>query len=279
MKCYDCPRNCGTDREISLGFCQEANKIRVAKVIENFMWEEPCISGDKGALAIFFSGCNLKCSFCQNRSISHKGKGTFYTPAEFRQFLLSFDLSKFSCIDLITPTHFSTLLFDAFEGLSLPIPIVWNSSCYEKTEIIDKISKFVDIFLPDLKFFDDKLSQNVALAENYFSVASKALIAMRKNKPENIFLNNILQQGVLIRHLILPDHAKDSFKILDFIKENIKQPFISLMSQFIPLGNQFSRKIYPLEYKSVIAHAEKLGLTDGFVQEFESADDKFVPEF
>ena len=279
MNCFDCPRNCGIDRENHLGFCQESNKIRVAKIIENFMWEEPCISGDKGALAIFFSGCNLKCSFCQNKEISHAGKGIVYTAEEFRQLILSYDLSQYSSIDLITPSHFSSLLFDALNGLALPIPVVWNSSGYENVEIIEKISQFVDVFLPDIKFYDNQLSKSVAKAEDYFAVASKAIITMRKFKPENKFNKGILQEGVLIRHLVLPGKTKDSLKILDFIKNNIKAPFISLMSQFLPLGDQFSRKIYPLEYKTVLSYAEKLGLVEGYLQEFDSADDQFIPEF
>lgn len=279
MKCFDCPRNCGIDRESAIGYCREGNKIRVAKIIENFMWEEPCISGDKGALAIFFSGCNMKCSFCQNKKISHIGKGKEYSPQEFRSLILSYDLSRFSSIDLVTPTHFSSLLLEAFDGINIPIPVVWNSSGYEKVETIDKISTFVDVFLPDLKFFDKNLSKEIANADDYFDMASKAICAMRKNKPQNKFENGILHEGVLIRHLVLPSHVQDSIKILDYIKSNIDQPFISLMSQFIPLGDKFARKLYPLEYKAVLSHAEKLGLNEGYIQDFDSASDQFVPEF
>lgn len=279
MICYDCPRKCGVDREKTLGFCQESNKIRVAKIIENFKWEEPCISGDKGALAIFFSGCNLKCSFCQNREISHKGKGEFYSPQEFRQLILSYDLSKYSCIDLITPTHFSSPLIDAIVGLNLPLPVVWNSSAYELPSTLKKLSSIVDVFMPDFKFFDANLSKEVAKADDYFKVASKAICAMKELKPNNIFKNGILQEGLLIRHLVLPNHCQDSFKLLDFIRDNISQPLISLMSQFTPLGAHFSRKLFPLEYKSVVAHAQKIGLTNGYIQDFDSANEKFIPHF
>ncbi len=279
MKCFDCPRNCGIDRENGLGFCKEGNKIRIAKIIENFMWEEPCISGDKGALAVFFSGCNLKCSFCQNKEISHCGKGDIYTPEEFKSLILSYDLSNYSSIDLITPSHFSSLLFEALDGLNLPIPIVWNSNAYEKPKMIDKISSFVDVFLPDIKFYDSSLSKSVAQASDYFKVARQAISAMRKNKPRNITKNGVMQSGILIRHLVLPSHTQDSFALLDFIKENISSPAISIMSQFVPLGNQFGRKLYPLEYKAVVAYAQKLGLNDGFIQEFSSADQQFIPNF
>lgn len=279
MKCFDCPRNCGIERENSLGFCQEGAKIRVAKIIENFMWEEPCISGAKGALAIFFSGCNLRCSFCQNQEISHKGKGALYSPEEFRNLILAYDLNRFSSIDLITPTHFSSLLYEALHDLKLPIPIVWNSSAYEKEEIIDKISNFTDVFLPDLKFYDPALSQSTASAKDYFTIASKAIITMSKNKPQNIFKDGVMQKGVLIRHLVLPNQSKDSFKLLDFIKANIQAPRISLMSQFVPIGKHFDRKLYPLEYKAVVAYSQKLGLNQGYIQEFTSANENFIPDF
>ncbi len=278
-KCFDCPRNCGVDREKTIGFCKEPNKIRVAKIIENFMWEEPCISGDKGALAIFFSGCNLKCSFCQNKEISHIGKGEFYTPAQFRDLILSYDLTKFSSIDLVTPTHFSSLLIEALSGLNLPIPIVWNSSGYEKVDMIEKVASIADVFLPDFKYFDSSLALSLSKAGDYFEIASKAVCKMRQLKPNNIFKEGVLVEGVLIRHLALPGQVNDSKKILAFIKENIKKPYISLMSQFIPLGGQIDRRLYPLEYKSLLSYASKLGLNDGYIQDFESADESFIPEF
>jgi putative pyruvate formate lyase activating enzyme len=279
MICNDCPRKCNVDREKTVGFCKEKNKIRVAKIIENFKWEEPCISGEKGALAIFFSGCNLRCNFCQNFDISHIGKGNEYTPSEFLTLIKSYDLTKFSCIDLITPTHFSSLLLQALKDFDCPIPIVWNSSAYENEEMIEKISSIVDVFLPDLKYFSSDLSRDLSFAENYFDVASKATIKMREMKKENKFDGDILKEGVLIRHLVLPDHTDDSKKILDFIKNNISSPFVSLMSQFTPIGDKIKRKIYPLEYKIVLSYAEKIGLTEGYFQDYDSADDNFIPEF
>ena len=280
MLCYDCPRNCGVDRSKAKGFCQADDKIAVAKVIENFMWEEPCISGEKGALAIFFGGCNLKCEFCQNHKISHTQIGQKYSPQEFRLFLSSFDLKKYSAIDLITPTHYSSLLIEALAGVDSPIPIVWNSSGYEKEEMIEKLSSVVDVFMPDLKYFDRQLSKKLSKAENYFECASKAIKTMRKCKPNNVFENGVLQEGVLIRHLVLPGQTEDSVKLLQFIKDEISNPLISLMCQFTPTENSsIKRKILPLEYKRVLAYAEKLGLNDGYFQGQDSADEGFIPEF
>ena len=280
MNCYDCPRNCGVDRRQSKGFCQADDKIAVAKVIENFMWEEPCISGEKGALAIFFGGCNLRCEFCQNYKISHAQVGQKYTPEEFIQFLNSFDLKKYSCIDLITPTHYSSLLIEALSDFESPIPVVWNSSGYEKEEMIEKLSLVVDVFMPDLKYFDCQLSKNLSKAEDYFQCASGAIRKMRNCKPENVIKEGVLQEGVLIRHLVLPGQTEDSVKLLQFIKNEISNPFISLMCQFTPTENSsIKRKVLPLEYKRVLAYAEKLELKDGYFQGQDSADDGFIPEF
>ena len=277
--CFDCPRMCGVNREKGIGFCGEDNKIRVAKVIENFMWEEPCISGKKGALAIFFSGCNLRCEFCQNYQISHIGKGEKYSPEEFKRFLESFDQTNFASIDLITPTHFSSLLFEALKDFKHSIPIVWNSSGYENVDTIKKISAFADVFLPDFKFYDSALSKDLALAPDYFQVASAALKEMNSLRGENIFKDGVLTSGMLIRHLILPGHIDDSYKILQFIKDNIKNPFISLMGQFTPLGGKITKRLKPLEYKLVCSFASKLGLNNGYVQELTSAREDFIPNF
>ncbi len=277
--CYDCPRRCGVDRRITKGYCLEEDKIRVAKIVENFMWEEPCISGKKGALAIFFSGCNLRCEFCQNYQISHIGKGISYTPKEFRQLLEKFDLTKYSSIDLITPTHFSSLLIEALSDFKSPIPIVWNSGGYENCEVIKRLGKVVDVFLPDFKYFDEKLSKDLSKATDYFQVASKAIMAMREIKKENKFDNGVMQEGVLIRHLVLPGQTKDSLKILDFIAENISSPFVSIMGQFTPIRGRIKEKLKPIEYKLVLSHAEKIGLTEGYFQELASAEESFIPEF
>lgn len=280
MLCFDCPRNCGADRSRERGYCNCSDKIYVAKIIENFKWEEPCISGKKGALAIFFAGCNLRCEFCQNYKISHAEVGKSFTPEEFRRLLKGYDLSTFSCIDLITPTHFSSALIEVFSEFESPIPIVWNSSGYEKEEMIESVAKFVDIFMPDFKYFDSDLSMKFSKAKDYFSVASKAIVAMRKAKPKEIFDGEVLKEGVLIRHLVLPGHKDDSIKVLDFIKENIDNPFLSIMSQFTPTPNStISRALYPLEYKIVLSHAEKLGLERGYFQDFDSSSEGFIPEF
>ncbi len=279
MICNQCPRKCNIDRKQAKGFCNEGQNIRISKIIENFEWEEPCISGKKGTLAIFFSGCNLRCNFCQNYEISHIGKGQEYSKEEFLKLLRSFDYSKFDSVDFITPSQFSLQILAALREVEIPVPIVWNSNGYESEAVIEAISKYIDVFLVDFKFYDKGLSRTLSSDDNYFEVASKVVKLMSKLKPNKV-ADDLLKQGVVIRHLILPGQVKDSIKILDYIHNNIKDPIISLMSQFTPNGRgELNRKITPLEYKTVLAHAERLGLSNGYFQEFTSADTCFIPKF
>lgn len=279
MNCQMCPRMCNVDRRKALGFCGEKNKIRIAKVIHNFMWEEPYITKKNGTCAIFFSGCNLKCSFCQNYKISRGGVGKNYSINKFVNLLKEIDKGNEETIDLITPTHFSDYILKAFKIYRPKKKIVYNTSGYENEKTIKKLAKYVDIFLPDFKYFDSTLSKKYSNCPNYFEKASKAIKLMCELKP-NIFKNNGLERGVIIRHLILPDQTKDSLKILEFIQKNIKDPIISLMSQFTPSGeNKIGRKLLKLEYKIVLKKARSLGLDQGFFQEMSASDENFIPEF
>ena len=281
MQCNDCPRFCKIDRKKRKGFCGAKDQIVLAKVIENFMWEEPCISGKKGTLALFFAGCNLKCSYCQNYKISHEIKGDEFSVEEFASFLTTFNMKKYSALELITPTHFSSLLIKVFQIFKSPIPVVWNSSGYENEKTISQISKFVDVFLPDFKYSDNDLATKLSCAPNYFEIATNAIKKMRKEKGKNVFKNGLLINGILIRHLVLPGQIENSKNVLNKIKEKINEPFISLMSQFVPIkqDKHFSRTILPLEYKIILNYAKKLKLENGYLQEYTSANDSFIPNF
>lgn len=279
MKCNACPRKCNVDRNSSLGFCNEGEEIRVAKIINNFKWEEPPISGNNGTCAIFFSGCNLKCSFCQNYKISRGQVGDLFTSEEFANILKQIDESSNESIDLITPTHFTNQILKAFEIYKPKKKVVWNSSGYESVSSVDKIAKYVDIFLPDFKYYSPELSLHFSKAKDYFEIARKAIKRMSVLKP-NKFKNGVLTEGVIIRHLVLPSHAKDSFEIFNFIKQNIDNPIISVMSQFTPNGeDKEGRKLNVIEYKAVLSHIKKLGLTNGYFQDLSSADENYIPEF
>ena len=281
MNCNDCPRYCNVDRNKDKGFCGGSNKIVIAKVIENFMWEEPCITGEKGTLAIFFAGCNLKCCYCQNYKISHEVKGDCYSPEEFAIFLKSFKLENFSALEFITPTHYSSLLIEVFKSFKSPISVVWNSGGYETVEKIKEVSSFVDVFIPDFKYSDDKLAIELSSAPKYFKIATNAIKQMVKEKGENQFENGELKKGVLIRHLVLPGHVGNSINVLKAIKKEILHPFVSIMSQFVPIKNNqiLKRTILPLEYKIVLSYAEKLNLNNGYIQEFSSASQNYIPNF
>lgn len=281
MQCNDCPRYCKVNREIEKGFCGAKDKIVVSKVIENFKWEEPCITGDKGTLAIFFSGCNLKCCYCQNYKISHTVIGKQYSVDEFVEFLKTFKMENYSVLELITPTHFSSLLIKVFSKYKSSIPVVWNSGGYENVETIKQVSKFVDVFIPDFKYGENDIAVKLSSAPNYFEIASKAIKQMQIEKGNNIFRNGLLIKGLLIRHLVLPNYIENSKKVLSKIKDIIENPFISIMSQFVPIkeDKNLKRQILPIEYKIILKYAEKLKLNDGYKQDFSSANDCFIPNF
>lgn len=279
MICRQCPRNCGVDREKELGFCKEGEKIRIAKIIDNFMWEEPPVSGKNGTCAIFFSGCNLRCNYCQNYKISRGGVGKEYSAEEFASLLEKIDSSSNESIDLVTPTHFSNQLISAFKIYKPKKKVIYNTSGYESLETIKEISPFVDIFLTDFKYFDEKLAKKFSFAGDYREKAVTAIKAMHKYSP-NVFINEILDKGVIIRHLVLPGQTKDSIDILRLIKKEFDDPVISLMSQYVPSGEEgIGRKLYALEYKIVLNEAKKIGLKKGFFQDLSSSSEKFIPHF
>lgn len=276
--CNICPRGCKVNRDTQKGFCNETKNIRIAKIIKNFMWEEPCITGQKGALAIFFSGCNLKCDYCQNFEISRGGAGEVFSISEFVK-LVEENQESHDFVDLITPTHFAEELCVAFARLNKKIPVVWNTNGYETPQTIEKVSKFVDVFLTDFKYADNSLAEKFSKCKNYFETCLEATKKMCELKCD-ILQNEQMSQGVVIRHLVLPNHVKNSLAVLDTIKTHFPERKISLMSQFTPNGkSELNRKLNAIEYKAVLAHAEKLGLSNGYFQGFDSADDCFVPDF
>ncbi len=287
MKCNICPRQCNIDRDKSKGFCGENNKIRISKVMFHH-WEEPFISGDeneKGSGAIFFTGCNLKCVYCQNDPISHGGKGEEITVQNLVDIIKELERGGALNINLVTPTHFANQIIEALKIYKPKIPIVWNSSGYETLEMLDKVKDYVDIFLVDLKYMDNDLAFRYSKAPNYVETATECIKKMRKIQPQDIFENGLMKKGVVIRHLVLPTHTQDSINCLNFIYENFgTETFVSIMSQYEPRYNavnykEINRKITPLEYKRVVNHALKLGMKNALVQDLSSADSKYTPEF
>lgn len=285
--CNVCPRKCLINRQSKIGFCGQTNNIRISKVMFHH-YEEPLISGEensKGSGAIFFTGCNLKCAFCQNYPISHENKGKEISVKKLSKIFKKLEKKGALNINLVTPSHFSMQIIEALKIYRPRIPIVWNSNGYESKHTIEKLKDYVDVYLVDLKYMNNELSTKYSKATDYVENATEAIKQMRKNQPQDKLENGLMKKGMIIRHLILPTHTDDSIKCLNFIHDNIgANSIVSLMSQYEPRyqaceHQEINRKITPLEYKRVVNHALKLNMTNCFTQDLSSANSKYTPKF
>ena len=286
-KCNLCPKNCNVNRNLGeKGFCKAGSEITIAKYYLH-KWEEPCITGKNGSGTIFFSYCNLRCLFCQNYEISEFNKGINITAQRFSEICLELQDRGATNINLVTPTHFVPLIIEGIKKAKdrgLRIPIVYNSSGYESVEQLSKLKDLVDIYLVDFKYFSSDLAHKLSRAKDYPQIAKETIKLMKSYQPNNIYDGDKLIKGVIIRHLILPNHTDDSIAILDWLKDNIDAPCISLMGQYVPMYKakdypKINRKIKPLEYKIVEKKLVDLGLTRGYIQDLSSAEEKYTPEF
>lgn len=279
MKCYDCPRLCGVDREGGeAGYCGGGKYAHVAKVIDDFTYEEPCLG--KKVTAVFFSGCALRCSYCQNYKISREEVGMGYTDNKLAEV---FDRAK-NPIDLVTPSHYLSAIERALLLCKNEHMFIYNTSGYEKVASVDRASAFTDVFLADFKYSDNKLALRMSNAPDYFDITLNALKRMRyrvKDVWEEVNGQKILRRGLIVRHLVLPGYIENSIGVLDAVKKHLgENTVISLMSQFTPNGvGEPSKALSKIEYKIVVEHARKLGFDNGYIQEFSSADKKFTPNF
>lgn len=287
MNCNSCPRKCNVDRDVGKGYCTQSNTLKINKIMLHH-YEEPVISGgesDVGSGAIFFTGCNLRCVYCQNTPISHSDLGKEYTVDEFVQEMKDLESQGAWNINLVTPTHFVDLIIQALDKYKPTIPIVWNSSGYESVEIVEKLKDYVDIYLVDLKYMNNELATKYSKAPNYVESATKSILQMRKNQPRDIIENGRMKKGVIIRHLILPSHTVDSIRCIDFIADNLGvDTIVSIMSQYEPRYDavefsEINRKITPLEYKRVVNHALNRQMNNCYTQDLSSADSKYTPDF
>lgn len=284
MICNFCPRQCNVDRKEKLGYCNQTERLKVAKVMLH-RYEEPIISGTKGSGAIFFSGCNLRCVFCQNYPISQGGKGKECTVDELINIFKYFEKIGAHNINLVSPTQFAYQIATALKIYKPKIPIVWNSNGYESSEMVEMLSGLVDIYLVDLKYSDNALALKYSRAKDYVENSHIAIMKMKEQQPEDIIENGLMKNGMIIRHLILPTHTSDSIKCLDFIAKNLgKDSIVSIMSQYEPRYDaknypEINRKIRPIEYKRVVNHALNLGLHNAYIQDLSSADSKYTPKF
>ena len=284
MICNFCPRQCNVDRKEKLGYCKQTERLKLAKVMLH-RYEEPIISGTRGSGAIFFSGCNLRCVFCQNYPISQGGKGKECTVDELINIFKYFEKIGAHNINLVSPTQFAYQIATVLKTYKPKIPIVWNSNGYESSEMVEMLSGLVDIYLVDLKYSDNALALKYSRAKDYVENSHIAIMKMKEQQPVDIIENGLMKKGMIIRHLILPTHTSDSIKCLDFIAKNLgKDSIVSIMSQYEPRYDaknypEINRKIRPIEYKRVVNHALNLGLHNAYIQDLSSADSKYTPKF
>ncbi len=284
MICSACPRNCNVDREKSLGYCKSPDKFKLARAALHF-WEEPCISGKNGSGAIFFSGCNLGCVFCQNFDISHNCKGVEVSDERFIDIMKSLVDKGANNINLVNPTHYSAQLLRVFEKYKPSVPIVYNTSGYDSVETLRSFDGIVDVYLPDFKYIRSDKAQKYSKAENYPQIAEAALREMKRQVGNDAFNGDgIMQKGMIIRHLVLPSNTNSSVEALDYLAEFFSDTYISVMAQYVPCGDlsnykEINRPLTQREYDKVVNHIFDLGLEKIFIQELEAASDEFIPDF
>ena len=280
--CTLCPRMCRVDRRAGRGFCGMGAVCLVARAALH-LWEEPCISGTRGSGAVFFSGCNLRCAFCQNRPVSHEGYGLAVTPERLADIFRELVDAGAHNIDLITATPFIPTVLRALDLYTPPVPVVWNSGGYERADVLRLLSGRVQVYLPDLKHVSSRLSGLCAGAPDYFASAAPALLEMRRQTGENVYdENGLLLRGMVVRHLLLPGCTADAIRVMDFVAENLPGVPVSVMRQYTPQPfctvPGLNRRVTDAEYDRVTAHALGLGLT-GYFQEKSSADREYTPPF
>lgn len=284
MICNACPRGCNVDREVSLGYCKSPEKFKLARASLHY-WEEPCISGKNGSGAIFFSGCNLGCVFCQNYEISHGCKGVEVSDDDLVRIMKRLVDEGANNINFVNPTHYSLQLLRVLEKYKPPVPIVYNTSGYDSVETLKMLDGAVDIYLPDFKYIRPEKALKYSKAEDYPQVAEEALAEMKRQVGEDVFdENGIMQRGMIIRHLVLPSNTNSSISALDYLAENFGDTYISVMAQYVPCGDlteykEINRSLTQREYDKVVNHIFDLGLQKIFVQELEAASDEFIPDF
>lgn len=288
MVCSLCPRKCGVDREISHGYCGAGLSAKVARA-ELHMWEEPCISGKNGSGTVFFSGCNLRCVYCQNYEISRQnnGAGKEISDKKLSEVFLRLQEQHANNINLVTPTPYVLNIINALDMVKdkLHIPTVYNCGGYESVETLKMLDGYIDIYMPDFKYYNSETAKKYSEAPDYPETVTKALEEMHRQTKELEWNGDLLKKGLIVRHLVLPYQRKQSMKILDLLKETVPQKdmLLSLMSQFTPTPEcknypEIDRRITTFEYNSVCDYARKLDF-NGYFQERESAQSVYIPQW
>ena len=283
--CNTCPRQCNADRDSTVGVCGVPAAYKVARAALHH-WEEPCISGEKGSGTVFFSGCAMKCVFCQNYEISRNVFGKIVSEDRLIEIFKELEQQGAHNINLVNPTHYSLQIFETLKKYKPSVPVVWNTGGYDSVETLRQSYGTIDIFLADIKYANDAVALKYSGVKNYFDTATSAVLEMQKQVGGNTFdENGIMQKGLIVRHLVLPGNVSQAFRVMDWVKENLPEDTIlSLMSQYTPCGNAseyptINRKLSEREYNLVLDYAEKLGFENAFIQEPESSSTEFIPAF
>ena len=287
-KCNLCPRKCLIDRTKTLGYCKATDKVKVARSALHY-FEEPSISGTNGSGTIFFSNCNLKCCYCQNKEISTDGFGKEISIERLSEMMLELEEKHANNINLVTPTHYVPSIIEAIKlarSKGLSIPIVYNTSGYESVETIKLLDGYIDIYLTDFKYFDDKLGKELSKCTNYFEVASKALEEMYRQTGKNKFNDNgLMTKGIIVRCLVLPTKSDDTKKIIDYLYKKYQDNiYLSIMNQYTPVNYikdypYLNKTISEDEYNEVIDYAIDLGIKNAYMQEGGTCSESFIPSF
>ena len=286
MICNLCPRQCKAIRTVKEninGFCKMPLLPKVARAALHF-WEEPCISGTNGSGTVFFSGCSLNCVYCQNYEISHKGKGEVISYERLAEIFKDLENKGAHNINLVSPTHYVLAIKKALDIYRPKIPIVYNSGGYDSIEALKSLEGYIDIFLMDLKYLSNDRALIYSKAENYPETAKKAILEAYRQQSECVLKDDVMQKGVIVRHLLLPQATKEAISIFDWVRENIPNAYFSFMSQYLPLYDAenmpiINRKVTKREYDKVIDYISDFDFSNVFIQEKSSADKSFIPDF
>lgn len=287
-KCTICPHNCGINRTNNqIGRCKSKDTVKIA-LYSTHNFEEPCISGKKGSGTVFFSNCNMNCVFCQNYEISQQGKGKEITIEELAEIFIKQQEKDVENINLVTPTSYVPQIIEAIKiarNKGLKLPIVYNTNGYEKVETLKMLEGYVDIYLPDFKYSDNELAKRLSKVDNYFEIATQALIEMYKQTGKAVFDDRgIMQKGMIIRHLVLPNHILNSRRVLKWINENMHDVYVSVMAQYFPTYKakdieDINRKLTKEEYEQIENYLYRLDLENGYIQELGEHEEEYVPKW
>jgi len=287
-KCKICPHECNVNRIEMIGRCKAKGELEIGGVSLH-KFEEPCISGKNGSGTVFFSNCNLKCIYCQNYEISHEGNGNNISVQELSKIFLNQQEKGANNINLVTPTMYAHQIKQALKIAKengLIIPVIYNSNGYENVETLKELEGYIDIYLPDLKYYSDEIAKKYSMADKYFDIATKAIKEMYRQVGSPILdENGIIQKGLIIRHLVLPNHLQNTKNILKWIKNNMEEDiFVSIMAQYFPTykakqDNLLNRKLTKKEYKEIEKYLYTLDLKNGYIQELGEHEEEYVPNF